>query len=97
MVDHTDAEAHNVTWDSYVRFTLTILLTLPMQVLPCYHCFPLPDLDASLHSSYYFGDPKFTSLRRFAPNVLGIAAHLGSLHTGWGRYRDRAPFGGASH
>jgi hypothetical protein len=62
-----------------------------------YHCFPLPDLDASLHSSYYFGDSRFTSLRRFAPNVLGIAAHLGSLHTGWGRYRDRAPFGGASH
>ncbi|KAJ8581575.1 hypothetical protein M405DRAFT_614679 [Rhizopogon salebrosus TDB-379] len=39
---------------------LTILLTWPMQVLPCYHCFPLPDLDASLHSCYYFGDPRFT-------------------------------------
>jgi hypothetical protein len=60
-----------------------------MQVLPYYRCFPLPDHDASLHNSYCFGDPRFTSLRRFAPNVLGIAAH--PLHTGWGRYRDRPP------
>ncbi|OAX31737.1 hypothetical protein K503DRAFT_54761 [Rhizopogon vinicolor AM-OR11-026] len=31
-----------------------------------------------LPSSYYFGDPRFTSLCCFTPNILGIAAHLGS-------------------
>ena len=47
----------------------------------CFH-FPLPHLDASLGllpSSYYFGDPRFTLLRRFTPNILGIAAHLSHL------------------
>ncbi|OAX36245.1 hypothetical protein K503DRAFT_772708 [Rhizopogon vinicolor AM-OR11-026] len=46
------------------------------------HChFLLPHLHASLDllpSSYYFGDPRFTSLCHFTPNVLVSAAHLGS-------------------
>ena len=57
-----------------------------------YH-FLLPHLDAMLGllpSSYYFGDPRFTSLYPFTPNILGIAAHLAHLHIG------RGPFGGSA-
>jgi len=69
----------------------------PSRLVATASCFLLPHLDASLGllpSSYYFGDPRFTSLRHFTPNILGIAAHLGSSSHRSGPLSEPGPLRG---
>jgi hypothetical protein len=53
----------------------------------CWACFPAPII---------LGDPRFTSLRHFTPNILGTAAHLGSSSHRSGPLPELGPLRGSA-